>query len=60
MSNIKDYIRQASIFTMNGLIDPRFTSEETQPERKEIKIKRTGFRFTNLYLLRFFTLSDSK
>ncbi len=44
MTTTKDVIRQASLFTMNGLIDPRLMPENIKAAKKANNIEGLSFR----------------
>jgi hypothetical protein len=46
MTTRKDVIRQASLFTMNGLVDPRLMPENIKATKKTNSVERLSFRKT--------------
>ncbi|MGC4020774.1 MAG: hypothetical protein QM734_01925 [Cyclobacteriaceae bacterium] len=53
MTTMNDPIRQASLFTMNGLIDPRLMPGYVAPKRRSTKLSMPFFAGFQLIWRRF-------
>lgn len=74
MTTEKDFARQASLFTMNGLIDPRMFPEYSIAEKKSItpgpdnttmntalaKVRKFAMRIADLIMPEKTTVQESK